>query len=107
MYMYDKHLFFCINQRNSGQACCANSNAQHFYQLTKDLIKQRKQEGCKKKIKVSQTSCLSRCSQGPVLVVYPESTWYNYENESDIREIIEKDIYNNVQVEKLLLKIPE
>ena len=45
--------------------------------------------------------CLGRCDEGPVLVVYPEETWYTYLDKEDIDEIIEQHIQQGNIVERL------
>jgi (2Fe-2S) ferredoxin len=37
-------------------------------------------------------------------VIYPEGVWYHYENEADIREILETHVKNGGRVERLMLK---
>ena len=32
------------------------------------------------KIRVNQSGCLDKCEEGPVMVIYPDGTWYNYKN---------------------------
>ena len=38
---------------------------------------------------VSSTSCLKACDYGPVLVVYPEGTWYGKVDEDAADEILD------------------
>ena len=47
--------------------------------------------------------CLGRCDVGPVIVVYPQETWYTYIDEEDIDEIIESHLKNDKIVERLLI----
>ncbi len=51
----------------------------------------------------AQAGCLDRCEQGPVVVIYPEGTWYTYLDESDIDEIVEKHLVQGEIVERLLI----
>ena len=53
------------------------------------------------KVRVNQAGCLDRCEEGPVCVVYPESTWYTYVDEADIDEIIESHLVNGEAVDRL------
>ena len=46
-------------------------------------------------------SCLDRCDEGPVLVVYPEAVWYTYVDREDIDEILSEHIENGRIVERL------
>jgi (2Fe-2S) ferredoxin len=44
---------------------------------------------------------MDRCDEGPVIVVYPEGTWYTYVDEHDLDEIIEAHLKNGRVVERL------
>ena len=46
-------------------------------------------------------SGLDRCELGPVMVVYPNETWYTYVDEHDIDEIVESHLKNGQVVERL------
>jgi (2Fe-2S) ferredoxin len=53
------------------------------------------------KIRINSAGCLDRCDDGPVLVIYPEGTWYTFVDESDLDEIIEEHLKNGRVVERL------
>ena len=44
------------------------------------------------KARINTAGCMDRCSQGPVVAVYPEAVWYTYVDRADIDEIIEEHI---------------
>ena len=46
---------------------------------------------------------MDRCAEGPVLVVYPEGTWYTYVDRSDIDEILQEHLVGGRVVERLRL----
>lgn len=100
MNYYQYHVFFCTNQREDGSPCCANSDAQAMRDYAKDKVKKLKLAG-KGKCRVNNAGCLDRCKEGPVLVIYPEGTWYRYSGKSDIDEIIEQHLQNGSVVEHL------
>ena len=100
MSYYQHHVFFCTNQRDDGTICCANFDAQAMRDYTKDKLKKLKITG-KGKCRVNNAGCLDRCKEGPVLVIYPDETWYKYANHSDIDEIIEQHIQNGQVVDRL------
>ena len=52
-------------------------------------------------IRINQSGCLDRCEKGPVLVVYPEGTWYTYVDMQDIDEIIDSHLVGGKVVERL------
>jgi len=100
MNYYQYHLFFCTNQRENGAACCADFDALTMRDYAKDKVKNLKLAG-KGKCRVNNAGCLDRCKEGPVLVIYPEGTWYTYQDKSDIDEIIEQHLRQGLVVERL------
>jgi (2Fe-2S) ferredoxin len=44
---------------------------------------------------------MDRCDDGPVIVVYPEGTWYTYVDNNDLDEIIEEHLKNGRVVKRL------
>ena len=102
MSFYTHHLFFCINQRAEGESCCANFGSQRVRDYAKKKLKELGLSG-EGKCRANMAGCLGRCEHGPVLVIYPENTWYNYLDEEDIDEIIEQHLQNGKIVERLLI----
>ena len=88
MSYYQTHLFFCTNQRQSGERCCGQVESEKLRQYAKKKLKALGRHGAGQ-IRVNASGCLDRCEQGPVMVVYPEGTWYSYKTYNDIDEIIE------------------
>src|SRR6202011_5976759 len=76
---YKYHVFFCLNQRDpdAGRPSCANCNAQGMQEYAKKRVKQLGLAG-DGKVRINKAGCLERCELGPVVVVYPEGTWYTY-----------------------------
>lgn len=99
---YQRHLFFCTNQKESGKACCANKHAAELAEYAKQQIKKRDLWG-EGRVRVSQSGCLGRCRQGPALVIYPEAVWYTYRSEHDIDEIINQHLVLGQVVRRLEL----
>ena len=101
MGYYDKHVFFCTNQRAPGEGCCNDFGASRLRDYVKDKVKQLGISTEGNSIRINNAGCLGRCDQGPVLVVYPEGTWYTYVDESDLDEIIEQHLKQGRIVERL------
>ncbi|MHB1198822.1 MAG: (2Fe-2S) ferredoxin domain-containing protein [Polaromonas sp.] len=99
---YEHHVFFCLNQRGNGEACCANHLAQEAFDHCKSQVKAAGLAG-PGKVRVNKAGCLDRCAAGPVVVVYPEAVWYSYVDMSDIDEIVESHLKNGQVVERLLI----
>ena len=99
---FEKHSFFCLNQREGGQACCASQGAQAAFEHCKASVKAAGLAGAGK-VRVNKAGCLDRCAGAPVAVVYPEGVWYTFVDNSDIDDIIESHLKNGQVVERLLL----
>ncbi|MEO1766724.1 (2Fe-2S) ferredoxin domain-containing protein [Thiobacter aerophilum] len=97
---YRYHVFFCTNQREDGAACCADHGAQAMRDYAKRRIKALDLNG-PGKCRINTAGCMDRCSEGPVLVVYPEGVWYTYVDHADIDEIIEEHLVHGRVVERL------
>lgn len=97
---YERHVFFCCNQREPGAQCCNNHGAQALRDYAKARVKALKLSGAGK-VRVNTAGCLDRCDEGPVLVVYPEAVWYSYVDREDIDEIVSEHLENGRIVERL------
>ena len=98
---YQRHIFFCLNDRANGEASCAHLNAQAGFDRCKSQAKAAGLLGAGK-VRVNKAGCLDRCAGGPIAVVYPEGTWYTYVDASDIDEIVESHLKNGQVVERLV-----
>ena len=102
MSYYQRHVFFCCNQRDEGKACCNNHGAQEIRDYAKDRINSLGLSG-PGKVRVNMAGCLDRCDEGPCIVVCPEAVWYTYVDKSDVDEIIDEHLVGGRIVERLLL----
>ena len=100
MSYYKHHVFFCCNQRPDGETCCAKLGAAEAQTYAKERIAELKLKG-EGRIRINKAGCMDRCDEGPVLVVYPESVWYQYVDTDDIEEIIQEHLVNGRIVERL------
>lgn len=99
---YERHIFFCLNHRSSGEDCCAKHGAEEGFNRCKAQVKAAGLSG-PGQVRVNKAGCLDRCAAGPVAVVYPEGVWYTYVDEHDIDEIVESHLKKGQPVERLLL----
>ncbi len=97
---YRRHVFFCVNRRDNGKACCADHDSSRMRDYAKARAKELGIHG-KGGVRINQAGCLDRCEEGPVMVVYPEGVWYSYVDEEDLDEIIEEHLVNGRVVERL------
>ncbi len=100
MSYYKHHVFFCCNQRTNGEACCNDRGATEVRDYAKAKVKELGLSG-EGKVRVNMAGCLDRCEEGPVMVVYPEETWYTYVDKSDVDEIITEHLQNGRVVSRL------
>ncbi len=100
MSYYRYHVFFCVNQREDGSACCANHDSQAMRDYVKEKVKSLGLNA-DARVRVNTAGCLDRCAEGPVIVVYPEGTWYTYVDKDDVDEIIDQHLVHGRIVERL------
>jgi len=98
---YERHIFFCLNERDNGEASCGQHQARQAYDRCKAQVKALGIAG-PGQVRVNQAGCMNRCAAGPVAVVYPEAVWYTYVDEHDIDEIVESHLLGGRVVERLL-----
>ena len=99
---YERHIFFCLNERKGGEDSCAMHDAQQGFDRCKSKVKEAGLSGAGK-VRVNKSGCLDRCAGGPVAVVYPEAVWYTFVDNEDIDEIVESHLKNGRVVDRLVL----
>ena len=102
MSYYQRHIFFCLNDRENGENSCAHHGAQAGFDRCKARVKGEKLAG-PGRIRVNKSGCMDRCAGGPVAVVYPEGTWYTYVDDADVDEIVDSHLKQGRVVARLLL----
>jgi (2Fe-2S) ferredoxin len=102
MSYYQRHIFFCLNERDEGEDSCARNGARAGFDHCKARVKGEKLAG-PGGIRVNKAGCLDRCAGGPVAVVYPDAVWYTFVDKHDIDEIVDSHLKAGRVVERLLL----
>ena len=102
MSYYERHLFFCCNERDASdpRGCCSAKGAAAMRDYAKQRVKDLGLAGAGK-VRINQAGCLDRCEQGPCVVVYPDAVWYTFVDRGDIDEIIEEHLRHGRIVERL------
>lgn len=102
MSYYQRHIFFCVNDRgpNAPRPCCGKCGSEAMRDHAKRRMKELGLTG-EGKVRVNTSGCLDRCEEGPVCVVYPEGIWYTFVDEFDIDEIVDSHLVDGVPVERL------
>ncbi len=102
MSHYQRHLFFCVNQKQNDKPCCQNHGASELCEYARDKLRALALFG-PGKVRVSSSGCLGRCSSGPCVVVYPDEVWYRVTSKEDVDEIVCSHLVAGKLVESLLL----
>lgn len=100
---YQKHVFFCLNQKENDKKCCMDADSATMHAYAKARVREYPEL---QHIRINKSGCLGRCSLGPSVVIYPEGIWYTYRTEADIDVIIEEHLLRGNIVQRLLM-VPE
>mgnify|MGYP000919695266 CR=1 FL=1 len=82
-----------------GGTGCTSSNSP---EIIKEFNAQLQKNGIADEVKVIQTGCFGLCALGPVVIVYPEGSFYSMVKPEDVREIVEEHIIKGRIVDRLL-----
>ena len=77
---------------------CASSQSGAILEALKAALAQAGRED----VLLSKTGCFGLCAQGPIVVVYPEGTFYTHVKAADAQEIVQSHIVEGKEVERLL-----
>ena len=91
--MYRSNVLVC------GGTGCSSSNSQ---EIMRSLEEEIKKKGLEKEVNVVCTGCFGLCSLGPVVIVYPEGSFYSKVTLADIPEIVEEHLLKGRIVKRLL-----
>ncbi len=91
------HVLVC-----AGTGCSSSDSMEVMAALEKQLA----EAGLSAEIDVVKTGCFGFCSLGPIMVVYPEGTFYTHVKVSDVPEIVESHFKGGQLVERLLYELP-
>jgi len=83
-----KHLFVCASFRTNGapQGICHKKGSTNLLGYIESELGDRGMDG----VTVTATGCVKACERGPVMIVYPENTWYGgVESEDDVDAILD------------------
>lgn len=100
---FKHHVFFCLNQRDDGKACCTDKGAEAAFDYMKAQVKKLDLRG-KGKVRINRAGCFDRCGEGPLMVVYPEAVWYTFVDQEDMDEIIESHFQHGKVVDRLVIE---
>lgn len=97
---FQKHIFICTNQKESGKACCGEERGMELVQKFRDVLNEK---GLKGTVRAQRAGCLDACKFGPALVVYPDGVYYAPVSPDDVERIVNEHIIGGKPVEELVL----
>ncbi len=91
--MIRSHVLIC-----GGTGCTSSGST-----LLRDkLAEELKAKGLEEEIKIVMTGCFGLCALGPIMIVYPEGTFYSRVTVEDIPEIVDEHLTKGRIVERLV-----
>ena len=93
--MYRSHVLIC-----GGTGCTASGSLN----LIEEFKVQLEKKGLEKEVSVVQTGCHGLCALGPIVVIYPEATFYSQVTLQDVPEIVSEHLLKGRIVERLVYR---
>ena len=93
MELYRSHVLVC-----GGTGCSSSGSAK----LIERFEEQLQEKGLDKEVKVVRTGCFGLCEAGPVVIVYPEGTFYSRVKVEDVDEIVSEHLLKGRKVQHLV-----
>jgi (2Fe-2S) ferredoxin len=100
----EKHVLVCTHSRPSDhpKGSCAARGGNELRDAFVEEFESRNLWG---RFKLSTTSCLGVCEEGPVVLVYPEGIMYTLKEATDVKTVVEEHLLGGHPV--AALKLPE
>ena len=93
MDLYRAHVLVC-----GGTGCTSSGSAK----LIERFEEQIAANGLDKEVKVVRTGCFGLCEAGPVVIIYPEGTFYSRVKLEDVDEIVTEHLLKGRKVQHLV-----
>ena len=91
--MYRSHVLVC-----GGTGCTSSNSLAIIEALEAEIAK----KGLQDEVKVVRTGCFGLCALGPIMIVYPEGSFYSQVKVTDVPEIVEEHLLKGRLVKRLL-----
>ena len=95
MDLFRAHVLVC-----GGTGCTSSGSAELIARFEEQIAK----NGLDKEVKVVRTGCFGLCEAGPVVIVYPEGTFYSRIRVEDVDEIVAEHLLKGRVVNHLIYK---
>ena len=82
-----------------GGTGCTSSNSEKIIEKLHEEINAK---GLEKEVNVVRTGCFGLCALGPVVIVYPEGSFYSRVKPEDVKEIVDEHLLKGRIVKRLL-----
>jgi len=82
---------------------CTASQADGVHEMLKQEIRRQKLED---EIQIVQTGCRGFCAMGPIVMIYPDGTFYCQVGPEDVAHLVEETLLKGRLVERLLYREP-
>jgi len=92
------HAIVCAQEKPEGVPCCTAAGASRVLDA---LYRELGAQGLSNEVQVSSCGCLGVCENGPVMIVYPEGTWYTKIMPADVPEIVSSHFKGGNKVTRL------
>lgn len=97
MQLIRAHVLIC-----GGTGCISSGSKKVQERFEKEI----EAKGLANEVKIVETGCHGFCEMGPLVIVYPEGTFYVTVQPEDVPEIVESHLFKGRIVERLLYKEP-
>ena len=91
--MYRSHVLVC-----GGTGCTSSGSDKIIAALETEIAK----NGLDKEVQVVKTGCHGLCALGPIMIIYPEGTFYSTVKEEDVPEIVSEHLVKGRIVTRLV-----
>ncbi len=98
MQPFRHHVVVCTQHKAENVTCCAAAGS---FSVLDAVYRELDSSGLSDDVIVSTCGCLGLCDSGPVMIVYPEGTWYVKLNPADVKEIVASHIAQGKPVTRL------
>jgi len=92
------HAFVCTQEKPEGVPCCSAAGS---FKVLESLHRELGVAGLADDVQVSSCGCLGLCDSGPVMIVYPEGTWYTKLAPADMQQIVSEHFKHGRKVTRL------